>query len=86
MLEQEIAKESVLCRRDTSVLGLHFRDRLLVKVLLGKFKALVYSRFEPSCMVFGVHRGRSMKHNGGNKSCKRKGAPNVTRPHVCHSF
>lgn len=68
------------CWRDTIVLGLYFRVGLPAVVLLGKGKVLSYSRSKLSCLIFGVHRDRNMKHDGGGKSCKRKAAPNVTRP------
>lgn len=74
------------CWRDTIVLGLYIRHGLPVKVLLGKGKVLGHSRFKPSCLVFGVHRDRNMKHNGRDKSCNRTAAPNVTKPCVRHSY
>lgn len=67
------------------MLGLYFIVGLPVVVLLGKGKVLGHSRSKLSCLYFGVHRGRNMKHNGGVKSCKRKAAPNVTRPCDHHS-
>lgn len=67
------------------MLDLYFRVGLPVVVLLGKGKALGHSRSKLSCLIFGVHRGRNMKHNPGGKSCKRKAAPSVTRPCGHHS-
>lgn len=67
------------------MLGLYFRVGLPVVVLLGKGRVLGYSRSKPSCLVFGVHGDGNMKHNGEDKSCKRKAAPNVTRPCDSHS-
>lgn len=67
------------------MLGLYFRVGLPVVVLLGKGRVLGYSRSKPSYLVFGVHGDGNMKHNGEDKSCKRKAAPNVTRPCDSHS-